>query len=127
MRRRPTRSEHRLWRGFLRHVAPQWYRQRPLACGLIPDFYCPGLRLVIEVDGGVHDHPVQQARDAARTRLLQAHNLRVLRVRADAVEQRLEGTCAALWHCLDARADALGTAHPMWRPRHPRARPANLP
>jgi very-short-patch-repair endonuclease len=45
------------------------------------DFYCAELRLVLEVDGGYHDTPAQQDRDAIRTAALEGRGLTVLRVR----------------------------------------------
>jgi very-short-patch-repair endonuclease len=43
----------------------------------IVDFYCPQLRLIIEVDGGVHEQQVEY--DAARTESLNHLGYRVMR------------------------------------------------
>jgi len=45
----------------------------------IVDFFCAALRLVIEVDGGVHFTEQGQAHDEARSNILKGYGLRVLR------------------------------------------------
>lgn len=61
-------------------------RQRPFG-PFVVDFYCARLKLVIEIDGGVHDEPSQAAYDVDRQRALEARGLRVIRVRAEDVER----------------------------------------
>lgn len=55
--------------------------------GFIVDFYCPSLRLVLDLDGGVHDDPTQAERDARRTRALLKRAIDVVRVRNDQVSE----------------------------------------
>ena len=52
-------------------------RPQPLICEWIVDFDCFAARLVIEVDGDVHDR--QRAEDERRTHALQFEGLEVLR------------------------------------------------
>ncbi|MES2834809.1 MAG: endonuclease domain-containing protein [Pseudomonadota bacterium] len=52
-------------------------RETPLA-GLTVDFYCPELKLVMEVDGGVHR--LTEAEDAARDERLRAAGFEVVRI-----------------------------------------------
>jgi len=54
-------------------------RQYPLG-RYVCDFYCDEARLVIEVDGRVHES--RQAADAERDRAMEADGVRVLRVSA---------------------------------------------
>jgi very-short-patch-repair endonuclease len=54
-------------------------RQHPLH-GFIADFYCGSLRLVLEIDGGVHFTADQQERDHLRTEVLALHGIRVVRI-----------------------------------------------
>ena len=42
------------------------------------DFFCPAAKLIVEIDGPIHDHQVEQ--DAARTDYLNALGYRVLRL-----------------------------------------------
>ncbi len=45
----------------------------------ILDFYCPSLKLAIELDGGQHTHDDNQDYDAARSSYLKAHRIEVMR------------------------------------------------
>lgn len=56
-------------------------RQAPLA-GAVVDFFCAELKLVIELDGGVHD--LKEAEDAIRDERLRSAGYTVLRVRNSA-------------------------------------------
>jgi very-short-patch-repair endonuclease len=86
MRKNPTPAEKALWL-VLRNRAVNGlrFRRQHALDGLVLDFYCPEVRLCVELDGGVHDTPEQQERDAARTAHLQARDIRVLRFRNDEV------------------------------------------
>jgi very-short-patch-repair endonuclease len=84
MRRQPTSAEDMLWGALQKkQVAGLRFRRQHPVGRFILDFYCPSHRLVVEVDGGVHD--AQQERDAARTQALETHGYRVLRFRNDEV------------------------------------------
>ena len=50
-----TETEVRLWNRIRRKQINklQFFRQRPIG-NFIVDFYCPKMRLVIEIDGGQH-------------------------------------------------------------------------
>ena len=72
MRRQPTRAEDVLWGALQKkQVAGLKFRRQHPVGRFVLDFYCPSHKLVVEVDGGVHD--AQQDRDAARTEALEAH------------------------------------------------------
>ena len=75
-----TDAEQALWHHLRRKQVQgaQFYRQKPLL-SFIVDFYCPAAKLVIELDGGQHFEPDQQAEDQARDAALNNIGLRVLR------------------------------------------------
>ena len=81
LRRRETPGERVAWR-LLRNrgVLGLKFRRQHLVAGYIADFYCAELRLVLELDGGYHNTPEQQARDAKRTTVLENQGLRVVRL-----------------------------------------------
>ena len=56
------------------------FRRQHVLQGFIVDFYCPSLRLVLELDGAPHHAPAQMGYDAARTVWLEARGYRVRRV-----------------------------------------------
>lgn len=47
------------------------------------DFYCPELKLAIELDGSVHDKPDQKEYDAYRQEYLEKYDITFLRVTND--------------------------------------------
>jgi very-short-patch-repair endonuclease len=78
LRRMMTPAERALW-GQLRanRLDGLHFRRQQVIAGFIVDFYCHAARLVVEVDGSVHN--VQQKEDAERECLLKELRLRVLR------------------------------------------------
>ena len=57
----------------------QFLRQKPIG-NFIVDFFCPKLKLVIEVDGSSHDHPDAQLRDLRKDTYLKSIGLHILRI-----------------------------------------------
>ena len=66
------------------------FRQQHGFGAYVLDFYCPKLRLCIEVDGCVHDTPEQKQKDAERTEFLHHNGIRVIRFRNEEVEGDIE-------------------------------------
>jgi very-short-patch-repair endonuclease len=95
LRRNMTPAEKKLWFGFLRDFRHRVLRQRPID-HFIVDFYCPQLRLVIEVDGESHFTEVGETSDSERTAVLEGYGLRVMRFNNQEVLRNLEGVCAAI-------------------------------
>src|SRR5438874_3505827 len=87
LRRVSTPAERRLWECLRdrRLHGLKFRRQQPLY-GYIVDFYCAERRLVVELDGAVHQDPEQQSYDEYRTRQLHERGLTVLRFRNGEVE-----------------------------------------
>ena len=83
--------ERKLWK-FLRNKQVDGYRFRQQH-GYGPyvlDFYCPKLRLCIELDGNVHDDIIVQQKDKERTEFLKENKIHVLRFRNEEVESDIE-------------------------------------
>ena len=77
----PTRSEEALWRALRGGaLGVAFKRQVVLGERYIADFYAPSLRLVVEVDGGVHRS--SGAADRRRDEKLHRLGYRVVRVEA---------------------------------------------
>jgi len=92
LRRDATRSERKLWYVLQRAQLDglSFRRQHPLGMYIV-DFYCPALRLAIELDGGQHNEPLHQARDQRRSRLLQNKGITVIRFWNSDVLEKIEG------------------------------------
>jgi very-short-patch-repair endonuclease len=82
LRREQTEAERELWNGIRGWGIAKFRRQHPLD-RFILDFYCPSARLCIEVDGSVHDG--KEDRDAARSEVLEARGIAVIRFTNDEV------------------------------------------
>ena len=73
----------------MRHfVDYKFLRQKPID-SFIVDFYCSTLRLAIEIDGDSHAEVLEY--DAARTAVLDARGITVIRYSNDEVMKNLEG------------------------------------
>ena len=87
-RKNPTKSEEILWQALRgkKLDGVKFRRQQPIGV-LIADFYSSAYRLVVEVDGGIHD--TQQEEDAERDEIMKALGLNILRLSAEVVENDL--------------------------------------
>jgi very-short-patch-repair endonuclease len=82
LRRDMTNFETLLWFELKgRRVGGYKFRRQAPIGPYIADFYAPEVRLVVEVDGPIHDEQV--GADDERTRNLEARGIRVIRIRAD--------------------------------------------
>ena len=88
LRRAPTFAEARLWER-LRRLDIRIRRQPPIG-GYVVDFACLRAKLVIEVDGGIHDRTDVAFRDLERDAWLQSEGFRVLRIPNARIEQDIE-------------------------------------
>jgi very-short-patch-repair endonuclease len=96
LRRRPTPAERHAW-SLLRNrgILGLKFRRQHVLHGFIVDFCCLSERIVIELDGNVHDQAVQHGYDRARTEFLEAAGYRMIRVRnKDVSRQHLETVLA---------------------------------
>ena len=83
MRREPTDAERKMW--FLlrreRLAGFKFRRQHPIGPYIL-DFYCPELKLAIEIDGIAHDMGDRPERDEKRAAWLTDQGLRIIRIPA---------------------------------------------
>lgn len=78
LRRAATFEERILWEHLRAHrLRGLHFRRQQVIDGFIVDFYCHSTRLVIEVDGEVHEKQTEY--DAERDTVLRTRGLRVLR------------------------------------------------
>ena len=91
-RRDMTPAERILWDALRgRRLRGLKFRRQVALGPFILDFCCPEYRLVVEVDGSVHDDPEQRDRDEYRSRHLESFGYRILRVRNEDVLGALRG------------------------------------
>jgi very-short-patch-repair endonuclease len=89
LRQQMTSEEKILWQHLrTNRLNGLHFRRQQIIDGFIVDFYCHKARLVIEVDGEIHQQ--QTDYDAARDTVLAARGLRVIRIRNEEVRNTLE-------------------------------------
>ena len=97
LRREQTHAETRLWnlvRG--RRLADAKFRRQVPIDRYVADFVCVEARLIVEIDGGVHDNKDAQLKDIGRTAVLEACGYFLLRFTNDAVLNDPGRVCDAI-------------------------------
>ena len=93
LRQNLTDAERALWNQLrARRLNGLKFKRQGTLRPYVVDFYCSEARLVVEADGGQHDHP----RDAARTEWLLREGYRVIRFWNHEVLGDLEGVLQAI-------------------------------
>ncbi len=90
LRRSQTALESRLWHELRAKRLDGWKfrRQVPIE-GYFADFVCFKARLIVEVDGPLHERPEQRLTDSARDAALRRHGFRTIRFDREAALGRM--------------------------------------
>ena len=101
-RQAPTASEAILWEALRgqRLDGHKFRRQVPIGAFIV-DFLCAESKLVVEVDGPIHE--TQHDADALRQEVLESLGLRFVRVPADQVEHDLPHVLSIVRAALEER------------------------
>jgi very-short-patch-repair endonuclease len=92
LRKTETPAERMLWRKIKgKQLDGYRFRQQHGYGPYVLDFYCPALRLCIELDGDVHDEERVRIKDEERTEFLCEQRIHVLRFRNKDVETDVDG------------------------------------
>lgn len=92
LRQEGTRAEAVLWEHLRdRQLEGAKFRRQAVIGRFIVDFYCHEHRLVVELDGAVHDQPDIAAHDSERQQHLEVQGYRVLRFNNRAVFTDIDG------------------------------------
>jgi very-short-patch-repair endonuclease len=88
-RKDPTPSEAILWQALRgrKLEGRKFRRQQPIGAFVV-DFFCGTERLIVEVDGGIHES--QKEADRQRQELLESLGLRLVRISSELVETSLD-------------------------------------
>jgi very-short-patch-repair endonuclease len=92
LRKSATPAERLLWQ-YLRNRklgGLKFGRQHPFG-RYVADFYCAELKLIVEIEGGVHDEAGQRDYDRKRFEEMELRGLRILRFSNSEVLQNTEG------------------------------------
>ena len=91
LRKTETSTERMLWKRLRgKQLDGYRFRQQHGFGPYVMDFYCPPIRICIELDGGVHDEEKIKIKDEERTEFLKQNKIHVLRFRNEEVEQDIE-------------------------------------
>lgn len=89
LRGQMTKSEAILWKFIKSDQLGVRFRRQYGISNCIVDFYCPKLKLVIEVDGSTHNEEVIFKKDIKRDAFLKSLGLTVLRYNSERIFKEL--------------------------------------
>ncbi|MCU0609509.1 MAG: endonuclease domain-containing protein [Chitinispirillaceae bacterium] len=80
MRRNPTPAEKLVWNKLRRpQLAGLKFRRQQIVEGFIVDFFCHSAKLVVEIDGSIHNEDKQKEIDEHRRQVFETRGLMELR------------------------------------------------
>jgi very-short-patch-repair endonuclease len=93
LRKYETEAEKILWTKLSRNqiMGLQFRRQHPID-RFIADFYCAKIKLVIEVDGSIHELPENKDYDIGRSEILNEFGITVIRFSNEQIVNDIENT-----------------------------------
>ena len=95
LRKHATPQENHLWYDFLK-TYPVKFRRQSIIQSYIVDFYCPAVKLAVEIDGSQHYAPEGKAYDAARTAAIEQFGIKVIRFSNHDVTCNFSSVCDAI-------------------------------
>jgi very-short-patch-repair endonuclease len=104
LRKNAPDCERFLWRELRnrKFANYKFWRQHPVDAYTL-DFYCPALKLAIELDGSGHSYRIREQRDRVREKFQIKRGITVLRFWNHQVREELESVVEAIWLTLEER------------------------
>jgi very-short-patch-repair endonuclease len=100
-RQEPTEAENSLWQCLRKNqINGLCFRRQHNIGPFIVDFYCRKAKLVIEVDGPIHQN--QQEKDSMKQQYLESLKLRVIRFSNDVVLNNIGEVIKQIKFCLSS-------------------------
>ena len=108
LRKTMTVAELKLWEFVCKKQLKneRFRRQHPIG-KFIVDFYCHAFKLVIEIDGGIHQQEIQHERDENRTYELEKLGLTVIRFDNKKVMTNIKDVLAQIEKFIDCNSKDL--------------------
>ena len=107
LRNRSTQAENKLWYYLKGENLGIKFRRQVGIDHYIVDFYCPELRLVVEVDGDSHGTSEAERNDDVRQKYLEALGLEVRRFTNSDVSCNIQGVLESIQQTIDHRKPPL--------------------
>ena len=95
LRKRGTPQEKHLWYDFFRNYEIRFQRQKAIG-EYIVDFYCPTLKIAIEIDGIQHYSQEGIEKDKIRTKYLNSIGIQVVRITNKQIDTDFTWICEYL-------------------------------
>lgn len=113
LRRTETEAEKKLW-PYLRNrqLSGKKFRRQHAIANYILDFYCHESKLAIEIDGAIHNSKMSRQYDKARTDVLAALGIVVIRFSNDEVMNNVERVLQRIGEYLNCDVNLILTGHP---------------
>jgi len=80
LRNNLPRAEILIWKHIKNSLLGYKFRRQHSIGKYIVDFYCPELKLAIEIDGPIHDEPDKVFRDKEKTNYVLSKNIQIIRI-----------------------------------------------
>ena len=107
MRKEPTEEENKLWHLYLKKIRPRFTRQKIIGSYIV-DFYCPKLKIVIEIDGVQHYLEENTDYEKRRETYLQNEGYKLLRFYNSDINKDLKNTETTIYYTCVERVKELG-------------------
>ena len=107
MRKEPTEEENKLWHLYLKNLKPRFTRQKIIGSYIV-DFYCPKLKIVIEIDGVQHYLEENIEYEKRRESYLQNKGIKLLRFYNSDINKELKNTETTIYYTCIERAKEMG-------------------
>ncbi len=92
-----TPSERELWK-YVRHkqILGYGFRRQFVIAGFIIDFYCPQLKLGIEVDGDIHDLEESKVYDQNRELALKQYGVTLIHIKNQDIQGNIQNVLSQI-------------------------------
>jgi len=89
-RNKPTKGEDKLWKLINKdQIFNYRFRRQYVIAGFILDFYCPKLKLGLEVDGSIHNIKDNIDYDLKRENIIKQYNIKIIRFTNKEIENNI--------------------------------------
>ena len=106
LRKNQTEEEGKLWNLYLKKISPRFTRQKIIGSYIV-DFYCPKLKMIIEIDGEQHYLEENKEYEVRREEYLQNLGYKLLRFYNSDINRNLKNTETTIFHSCITRAKEL--------------------
>ena len=106
LRRNIPKAEAAVWSRLKgKQLLGYKFRRQYSVGSYVIDFYCPALKLAVEIDGDSHYKMAAQHSDQARQAYIESFGIRFLRFTNEEVNQELENVLAAIAQVAQEESD----------------------